>query len=78
MLKVGAGVAGAEENRKGLAAIMLASFVSAGYFILAKMRLAAETAAQAFRVGGGATQSPAVVDGVHRRRPFVGIAVASR
>ena len=56
VLKVGAGIGGAEENRKGLAAILIASLVSAGYFILAKMRLAAESAAYAFRVGAGGSQ----------------------
>ena len=55
VLKVGAGVGGAEENRRGLMAIVLSSFVSAGYFILAKTRIAAEAAEKSFRVGAGAT-----------------------
>ena len=55
VLKVGAGVGGAEENRRGLIAIVAASLVSAGFFILGKMRLVAETASRAFPVGGGAT-----------------------
>ena len=55
VLKVGAGVGGAEENRRGLMAIVLSSLVSAGYFILAKTRLAAEAAEKSFRVGAGAT-----------------------
>lgn len=55
VLKVGAGVGGAEENRRGLVAILLSSLVSAGYFLLAKGRLVAETASRAFPVGGGAT-----------------------
>src|SRR5215213_7280861 len=38
VLKVGAGVGGAEENRRGLMAIVASSLVSAAYFILAKMR----------------------------------------
>src|SRR6188768_4291603 len=36
VLKVGAGVGGAEENRRGLAAILMSSIASAGYFVLAK------------------------------------------
>ena len=55
VLKVGAGVGGAEENRRGLIAIVISSLVSAGYFILAKMRLVAEAAERSFRVGAGAT-----------------------
>ncbi|HET7317035.1 MAG TPA: oligopeptide transporter, OPT family [Sphingomicrobium sp.] len=55
VLKVGAGVGGAEENRRGLIAIVIASLVSAGYFILAKMHLVVDTAARAFRLGAGAT-----------------------
>src|SRR5688572_25149619 len=55
VLKVGAGVGGAEENRRGLIAIVASSLVSAGYFVLAKMQLVAETVSNAFRVGGGAT-----------------------
>src|SRR5918996_1762305 len=54
-LKVGAGVGGAEENRRGLVAIVISSLVSAGYFIVAKMRLVAEAAERSFRVGAGAT-----------------------
>jgi putative OPT family oligopeptide transporter len=55
VLKVGAGVGGAEENRRGLNAILASSLVSAGFFILAKMKLVAESASHAFRVGPGAT-----------------------
>ena len=55
VLKVGAGVGGAEENRRGLKAIVISSFVSAGFFILAKMRLVAEAAEKSFRFGSGAT-----------------------
>ena len=36
VLKVGAGVGGAEENRRGLKMIVLSSLVSAGYAILAQ------------------------------------------
>ena len=55
VLKVGAGVGGAEENRRGLLAIVASSLVSAGYFLLSKMKLVAETASHAFRVGPSAT-----------------------
>ena len=55
VLKVGAGVGGAEENRRGLQAIVASSLVSAGYFLLSKMKLVAETASHAFRVGPSAT-----------------------
>jgi putative OPT family oligopeptide transporter len=55
VLKVGAGVGGAEENRRGLLAIVASSFVSAGYFLLSKMKLVAETASHAFRAGPSAT-----------------------
>jgi putative OPT family oligopeptide transporter len=55
VLKVGSGVGGVEENRRGLVAIIISSLVSAGYFIIAKMRLVAEAAERSFRVGAGAT-----------------------
>ncbi|HET9354715.1 MAG TPA: oligopeptide transporter, OPT family [Sphingomicrobium sp.] len=55
VLKVGAGVGGAEENRRGLNAIIASSLVSAGFFILGKMKLVAETASHAFRAGPAAT-----------------------
>ncbi len=71
VLKVGAGVGGAEENRRGLVAIVISSLGrSAGYFILAKTRLVAR--------GGGAQLSRRrrrdrrfgqPVDGADRRRP---------
>ncbi|MFM5924068.1 MAG: OPT family oligopeptide transporter [Novosphingobium sp.] len=55
VLKVGAGVGGAEENRKGLAAIVLGSLLSAGYSVLAKMKLVAEEAGTVVKLGSGAT-----------------------
>ncbi len=55
VLKVGAGVGGAEENRRGLMAIVMSSLVAVGYFIVAKMKLVAEAAEKTFRVGAGAT-----------------------
>lgn len=56
VLKVGFGsAAGAEENAKGLATIVASSLVSAGFAILAAMKLATAEIATAFRVGAGAT-----------------------
>lgn len=55
VLKVGAGVGGAEENRRGLAAVILGSAVSAGYPLLAKLKLVAEEAATTVKIGAGAT-----------------------
>ena len=55
VLKVGAGVGGVEENRKGLAAIVMSSLVSAAYAILAQTKLVAAEAATTFRFGTGAT-----------------------
>ncbi len=55
VLKVGAGVGGAEENKRGLAAIVLGTMLSAGFAVLAKMKLVAEEAATTFKLGAGAT-----------------------
>jgi putative OPT family oligopeptide transporter len=55
VLKVGAGVGGAEENRRGLVLISGSTLVSALYFILAKTRLVTDAAAKNFRVGSGAS-----------------------
>ena len=55
VLKVGAGVGGVEENKRGLAAIVLSSIVSAAYAILAQTRLVAADAAKTFKFGAGAT-----------------------
>lgn len=55
VLKVGAGVGGAEENRRGLAAIVIAALLSAGYTLLAKMKLVAEEAGTVVKLAGGAT-----------------------
>ena len=55
VLKVGAGVGGEEENRKGLGAILAGSLVSAGFTLLAKLQLLAEEASKALRFGSGAT-----------------------
>lgn len=55
VLKVGAGVGGAEENRRGLVLISGSTLVSALYFIIAKTRLLTDTAGRNFRVGAGAS-----------------------
>src|ERR671919_651757 len=54
VLKVGAGVGGAEENRRGLMAIIFASLMSAAYPLLGKLRLVAEQASGTFGIGAGA------------------------
>ena len=59
VLKVGAGVGGAEENRRGLKMIVLSSLVSAAYAILAQTKFAATEAARSFKLGGGATAASA-------------------
>jgi putative OPT family oligopeptide transporter len=59
VLKVGAGVGGVEENRKGLRAIIASSLVSAAFFMIAKTRIFAEAAEKTFRVGAGATTASA-------------------
>src|SRR5215210_8032281 len=76
VLKVGAGVGGAEENRRGLVAITLSSLVSAAYFMLAKTRLLTDAASRTFHVGAGgsavsASLSMALIGVGH----LVGIAV---
>src|SRR5437764_5858220 len=55
VLKVGAGVGGAEENKRGLVLISGSTLVSALYFLIAKTRLVTDTAGRNFRVGGGAS-----------------------
>jgi putative OPT family oligopeptide transporter len=55
VLKVGAGVGGEEENRKGLVAIVGGSLISASYAVLAKTGLLAEDAAVTVRIGAGAS-----------------------
>ena len=55
VLKVGGGVGGAEENKRGLAAILFGSVIAAGYVLLAKVRLFAEEASTTFGIGTGAT-----------------------
>ena len=55
VLKVGAGVGGAEENRRGLAAMVFGALLAAAYPLLAKMKLVAEEAGATFKIGSGAT-----------------------
>ena len=59
VLKVGSGVGGAEENRRGLMLIVWSSVASAGFYALAQTKLLAADAAKAFKVGSGATQASA-------------------
>jgi putative OPT family oligopeptide transporter len=56
VLKVGAGVGGVEENRRGLVMIIWSSVASAGYALLAALGLVASAASKSFRLGSGATQ----------------------
>lgn len=55
VLKVGAGTGGAEENRKGLAAVTAGGLLAALYPLLAKMKLAAEEVGGVIKVGAGGT-----------------------
>ena len=55
VLKVGSGVGGAEENRRGLVLIGGSTVVAAAYFMIAKTRLLTDTASRIFRVGSGAS-----------------------
>ncbi|MDE2563816.1 MAG: oligopeptide transporter, OPT family [Sphingomonadales bacterium] len=55
VLKVGAGVGGAEENRRGLAAVTAGGLLSALYPLLAKMKLVGEEAGGIVPVGAGGT-----------------------
>ena len=60
VLKVGFGSAeGSAENAKGLRMIVMGSLVSAGYALLAAMRLVASDVAVSFRLGRGATTASA-------------------
>jgi putative OPT family oligopeptide transporter len=55
VLKVGSGIGGAEENRRGLMLIVWSSIASAVFYALAQTRLLASEATKAFSVGSGAT-----------------------
>ncbi len=55
VLKVGAGVGGAEENRRGLVMIVWSSLIAAAFAALAQTRILAAEAARTFGFGAGAT-----------------------
>jgi putative OPT family oligopeptide transporter len=55
VLKVGSGVGGAEENKRGLVMIGGSTIVAALFFMVAKTRLLTDTASKVFRVGSGAS-----------------------
>lgn len=55
VLKVGSGVGGAEENRRGLLLIVWSSIASAAFYALAQTKVLVSDAAKSFTVGSGAT-----------------------
>jgi len=55
VLKVGSGIGGAEENRRGLLLIVWSSVASAAFYALAQTKLLAADAAKSFTLGSGAT-----------------------
>jgi putative OPT family oligopeptide transporter len=55
VLKVGAGVGGEDENRKGLAAVLTGSIMAVAYPLLAKLKLVGESASATIPVGLGGT-----------------------
>ncbi len=55
VLKVGAGIGGVEENKRGLRAVVFGSVAGALYPLIAKMKLVSESASVTFKLGGGAT-----------------------
>jgi putative OPT family oligopeptide transporter len=56
VLKVGAGVGGAEENRRGLVMIIVSSIAAAAFSLLAATGMVSSSASKSFRFGGGASQ----------------------
>jgi putative OPT family oligopeptide transporter len=56
VLKVGAGVGGAEENRRGLVMIVVSSVAAAAFSLLAATGIVSSAASKSLRIGGGATQ----------------------
>ncbi len=56
VLKVGSGIGGLEENRRGLVLIVWSSIASAAFYALAQTKLLASAAAKSFTVGSGATK----------------------
>jgi putative OPT family oligopeptide transporter len=61
VLKVGTGEGGAEENKRGLAMIVVASIVSAVYQFLTYMGFVTGEASKSFRAGEGATSVSALM-----------------
>ncbi len=61
VLKVGTGEGGAEENKRGLAMIVVASLVSAAYQFLTYMGFVTGEASRTFRAGDGATSVSALM-----------------
>jgi len=55
VLKVGAGVGGVEENRRGLVMIIWSSVAAAAYSLFAAMGIVASSASKSLRVGSGAS-----------------------
>lgn len=55
VLKVGSGIGGEEENRRGLLLIVWSSIASAAFYALAQTKLLASDAAKSFTLGSGAT-----------------------
>lgn len=55
VLKVGDTAEGASENKRGLGLIVLGSLASAGYALLAKMKVVAEGLSTTLRIGNGGT-----------------------
>ncbi|MEO8142281.1 MAG: oligopeptide transporter, OPT family [Sphingomicrobium sp.] len=55
VLKVGSGIGGDEENRRGLMMIVWSSIASAAFYFLAQTRFLVADVAKAFKVGAGAT-----------------------
>ena len=55
VLKVGAGVGGVEENKRGLRAMIISSLLAAAYPLLGKLKLVAEQITGTFRISAGAT-----------------------
>lgn len=53
VLKVGAGVGGAEENARGLRAVIFGTVIALGHAFLAKAKLISEGWAKAFGIGSG-------------------------
>src|SRR5215211_7133354 len=56
VLKVGAGIGGAEENKRGLRMIVWSSVAAAGFALLAATQMLTATVSKSLRVGTGATQ----------------------